>query len=411
MRLSASKLPLLTLCTWWAQDHVQWTEAGPESEREVGKAFARWSERHYKPTTIELREEFALDDDQVERLERMQFGWSTIIADQIPSLAMREVTFAWDVDTGAARELGRSLDREYIKAGLAEGEIPGTADIAWMDGDCVVIPDIKSGYQGGGAAAALGKAEWQLAFLAFAAAKAWNATRARVVAIRVPDDGDVTVRECELSAEDLRDAEAALREIIVGARDGFEPEPQPGAHCCGMWCSAAGVCPTLQVAVALIPAERLLAQHRLSTDITSDEHLQWTVAVASVVEQGMKAIRNAVTEYTDDHGGRVEFADGSVFERKEIPTERPDLTKPGAEALVLAAGGSAAVDREPTVSWAALERTIGKPATKELRAQMSAAGATKKGSYPKYELVNAKKPRVPRRKREKLPETTGPEAA
>jgi len=158
-------------------------------------------------------------------------------------------------------------------------------------------------------------------------------------------------------------------------------------------------------------AERLLAQHRLSTDITSDEHLQWTVAVASVVEQGMKAIRNAVTEYTDDHGGRVEFADGSVFERKEIPTERPDLTKPGAEALVLAAGGSAAVDREPTVSWAALERTIGKPATKELRAQMSAAGATKKGSYPKYELVNAKKPRVPRRKREKLPETTGPEAA
>ena len=52
-----------------------------------------------------------------------------------------------------------------------------------------------------------------------------------------------------------------------------------------------------------------------------------------------------------------------------------------------------------------------KPATKELRAQMSAAGATKKGSYPKYELVNAKKPRVPRRKREKLPETTGPEAA
>lgn len=60
-----------------------------------------------------------------------------------PPGSFAEVAFAYNVLSGEAREVGRSIGRNY--GVLAEGEIPGTADLVTVQPDHVLVDDYKSG--------------------------------------------------------------------------------------------------------------------------------------------------------------------------------------------------------------------------------------------------------------------------
>lgn len=60
-----------------------------------------------------------------------------------PPGSFAEVAFAYNVLSGEAREIGRSIGREYGE--LAVGEIPGTLDLLTVQPDHVLVDDWKSG--------------------------------------------------------------------------------------------------------------------------------------------------------------------------------------------------------------------------------------------------------------------------
>jgi hypothetical protein len=91
-----------------------------------------------------------------------------------PGRGMAEVAFAYDVETGQARELGRDIERQYGK--LAPTEIPGSVDFMQMAGDVVVVDDYKSGHSEVPPA----RENLQLHTLALMACRAYGASKARV---------------------------------------------------------------------------------------------------------------------------------------------------------------------------------------------------------------------------------------
>lgn len=60
-----------------------------------------------------------------------------------PPGSFPEVAYAYDVLTERAREVGRSIGRNYGE--LADSEIPGTADLVTVQPDHVLVEDWKSG--------------------------------------------------------------------------------------------------------------------------------------------------------------------------------------------------------------------------------------------------------------------------
>ena len=74
----------------------------------------------------------------------MPEAWRAICAEiPDPGQGLAEVAFAYDVETGKARELGRDVERQYGK--LAPTEIPGSLDLLYMVGDVLHIDDYKTG--------------------------------------------------------------------------------------------------------------------------------------------------------------------------------------------------------------------------------------------------------------------------
>jgi hypothetical protein len=147
-----------------------------------------------------------------------------------------EVAYAYNPQTGKGRTLGYNLGREYEKAGLAKGELAGSADIAVLSGDTVVVFDWKTGRTIGAGA------EAQLEWLALFAARATGAWYARTVALHVTESG---VFETEWYHDDVslwRIAEQL--KIDVEAID--DAWPTPGSHCENLYCGARANCEPYQ---------------------------------------------------------------------------------------------------------------------------------------------------------------------
>lgn len=171
-----------------------------------------------------------------------------------PARYAAEVAFAFDVTTGAARELGRGIGRRYSVEGT---EIAGTADvIALLDEDGVFVADFKSGWSKRTPA----RENAQLKSYALSAARAYGRSRAVVQIIRIMEDGATWTDTAELDAFDLDAFEFQLHTLgkrILALRAGeIEPRIAEGDHC--KWCPAFNSCPAKQAllrAAALVPPD------------------------------------------------------------------------------------------------------------------------------------------------------------
>jgi hypothetical protein len=262
-----------------------------------------------------------------------------------------EVAFAWDWLAGTGRELYRGSGARLYPA-LEPTELAGTADLVGLDGQTVIVLDLKSGW------ADLGRPEdsAQLQFYAVCAAAAYGASEAIVGFIRLVD-GEPRYQQARLDAFALADATVRLQAIVdrcLQDEAEYRAEglaiPVTGEHC--KYCSAFLRCPakaTLagQLAVsgtdlpALTVENAPLALERL-----------W--AAQEVLAKVEKAINELATSTP------LRLSDGRIYGAVEATKESFDPLV-GGEALAKAFGpelAAEAVEVESTLTKASIDRAL-----------------------------------------------------
>jgi RecB family exonuclease len=155
-----------------------------------------------------------------------------------------EVALAFNVETFAARELGRGKARDYSSAGKAD--LPGTADVIGIAESAVVVIDYKSGHSYQEADS------WQMRFLGMAAALAYGKESAVCVTLLVrPGEEPVHLRydmDAFAIAQTATDVAALVKRVGLASHD-FSI----GDHC--RWCPAFAYCPVQTANIRLLASD------------------------------------------------------------------------------------------------------------------------------------------------------------
>jgi PD-(D/E)XK nuclease superfamily len=174
-------------------------------------------------------------------------GLEAIPLDRLPPLEPQayaaEVSYAFNLVTGEARELGRGLGRDEARALAKDGEMVGTADLVGLTADSVIVYDWKSGR------GHVDRAEvnWQAKTYAVMAAKTHDKRAAIVFLTRVLDDGTVWHDGAQMDSMDLDVHEGAVRSLmdrrawVQTVPVDERPPLHEGLHC--KYCPALPFCP------------------------------------------------------------------------------------------------------------------------------------------------------------------------
>lgn len=248
-----------------------------------------------------------------------------------------EVAFAWDITSGAAREVGRNLSRGYP---MQDGEAYGTADLVALspDGSAVFVADVKTGRGWLPPPAESG----QLRFLAYAACLAYGAESAEVAHLHVREDGTTWTQWATLDALELALVGEQLRELSRTAEAGT------GAIVEGPWCRycpAFSSCP----AKAALACASVEAPATLTPETAAAAWLR-VKAVREVLDRVEEAVRAYALEAPVPLGNGLVLApaetsrdelDGAVVHAVLGKLYGPDV----AHAAVELAASKKSVDR------------------------------------------------------------------
>ena len=238
-----------------------------------------------------------------------------------------EVAFAYDLQTGDARELGRGGGRNYSAAGPTE--IAGTADVIGIiergSARGVFVGDYKTGWRVPRVEDSL-----QLRFYALCAARAYGASFAVLAMLRIREDGTIWTDVCEIGALEI-DVFAGDVETIVRATEAERPRVATGDHC--RYCPAYASCPAHTALVKQIDN----GAHPVLTEQTAARLWRWVQDAERFVSQVRKSIegfaRQSPIPLTDD------------TELAEVETTRRSLDGGKAVAVLRALGyGDETVD-------------------------------------------------------------------
>lgn len=395
-RYSASKVGLLRRCRYWAAPDAVWDEDESTMAARLGSALSQASADRQAARKVDLDaigDTFDLDDDARAGIAKR---WAHLVAYRgVPLTALAEVAFACDPLAGEAREIGREIGRAYAAAGAKACEIGGAVDLIWMSGTRVVIRDIKSGRHG-----SLAEHREQLETLSYMAAKAWRAEDADIGTFHVTEDG-VTEDAVVLSAfaldmigAELRaDAEALDADIANGTL-----APRPGDHCTSHYCPMRASCPaTAEAVTSLIPAESLVARHKLVGPIASAEEARYRLALLPVLSKVVEAFKGQLRDYADAHGG-IETDEGTwrridsiskslVADQVALDILDRELGPVGSMQAVEMSISASSIKRAVT----ALGHKPVKPMADRIVDAVKAAGCVKTTSRTTYDVVTSKR--------------------
>ena len=280
MRVTGSKLALLSECGWWARDGVQWANRTSDAAS-FGTQLHACCE-----AIIEGRGAYAEDDAVLHLFRRVVEPW---LLANVRVGWRAEVPFALDAFAGTARELPKGAHRDY--SGAKADDVCMTLDACYMgedaDGVFACVDDFKwSGFHGDEA-----KAEAQLTGQALAVSLAYGVDRVRARAIRISEN--VVDDTSEVYWFGMFDLEAAREAIASALGKVASSEPKPGAHCFNRWCPASGSCPATTEAMAqVIPAESL-ARFKVALVPESPAHAAYLWPRLKLAEEWVeKAIAN-----------------------------------------------------------------------------------------------------------------------
>lgn len=259
-----------------------------------------------------------------------------------PSLYASEVALAFDVVTGAGRELHRKGDRDYSMC--TPTEIPGTADaLAFIDADAVYIGDYKFGRKW----LPSPELNWQFRSLGLMAARAYGKTRAIVEMIRISPDGTPFKIGGELHAFDLADIAEELRVLHAnGSRAAASDMPAPvvvGEHCGG--CDSIRYCDAARAMTREVAAgtSQLVG---LAANISSQEQALIAYRQLPLLRELVEKLSEELTSYGLTYPFTLE--DGSRFGPVETSRSHPNGT---------AVWQMLARDYDEKTAWEAVELT------------------------------------------------------
>lgn len=325
-----------------------------------------------------------------------------------PTEYAAEVAYALNWRTGAARELGRDLERDYSDVG--PDELAGTCDVEGVTDDSVVLLDFKGAH----ARLPLASDSMQMLALAVSAARIRQRDRAFVGHIRLGEDGEPKYQVGELGVMKLDAAEVRIRETMERVEamallkaSGAQVQVVEGDHCEG--CPAFTSCPAkMSLARAMAYGETV----EKSFDVEGWIELrpgdltrvyERLVAIDAVSARVWKALK----EYAKHDP--IPLKDGRFFQQVQVETESID---PAAGGRVLAAlFGPEVADMATEIppqkmTWAAVDRALrkhvlpvkkdGEPPPKITHLNKKAedalreAGALRTSSHPEYKAVRPK---------------------
>jgi hypothetical protein len=237
-----------------------------------------------------------------------------IDVDRIPQLDgagyAAEVAFAYDVELGTARELGRGLDRAYGE--LGPDEVPLTVDSFGLgrDGEGVFIGDYKSGVQ----RVTPARRNPQLLLGALAATRAYGRTRADVAIVYVADApwfDHAAIDEWTLDAfaVELRKAAKAVRAARQLVAAGLQPDVVEGDHC--RYCRAFDSCSAKVALARAIGAEPQSFRAGVSVSL-NPTHAAHAYMMWKRAHEVVKRAGEALYAYASEHGG-IDLGDGMAF--------------------------------------------------------------------------------------------------
>lgn len=307
MKPSMSALAVIEHCRHAFRPDVTWPAQDTSEEAEFGNgghAFAeRWIRNHVGLEPIsadkdeqirsyEKSEKFRLVTDRmVVWLEKnARLGW-------VP-----EQAYAWDYIDDTARILPAEYHRDYRDA--RETEIPGTLDVATLNGSSVEIIDFKTG------ATPSAHYRWQMNIGALAAARraGFSTARSRLVYFW-PDSEPMEVVK-DYDAMELDSIAYALQGYLLEARDD-KPEPIPGEHCASEYCPARGTCAASMALIQQAAPSISIAELAVSS-INTPEAAGRAYLQLKVIQEASRVIRNRIEEVVKKTG-QAPTAHGKVL--------------------------------------------------------------------------------------------------
>jgi len=179
----------------------------PHTDRDDAAAAAGTRLHAFLQAATEVGRADALgqvDDDD----ERATFAAIDLDALPVGASYAAEVALAFDVTTGRVRELGRGLSRAEAYRTLTPTEIGGTADVLALAPDHALAADYKRGRS-----APPATRNWQVRFLAMAAAKLWGRSTARAAVIQLAASSSPSWSVVDLDVFDLEEIADRMREL------------------------------------------------------------------------------------------------------------------------------------------------------------------------------------------------------
>lgn len=282
-----------------------------------------------------LAEVEAVDSDLAEWCSRVELGELA----RLGTIDDAEVAYAYDVETGEARIVGRNLGRAY--GPLGPNEIPTTTDLEIIGHDGVrTLWDIKTGWMD------VPPDTPQIRFhsLVSMAARGEDTNRAGI--LRITDEGKLEPRrplildrlDAGAMAHDLREACARVLAARALVASGGTPSVNPGDWC--HFCESAGACPAqVGLARAVLGLDADVAS-RFAT-LTSEELGElWVKAEAAskflkAIDEGLKTCARQeplvlpdgstvqMVEITKRCVNHVPKPDGSTYSYWKATTRKP----------------------------------------------------------------------------------------
>lgn len=409
-RITASRIALARLCSWWARPEVELPEVETSTAADLGTALhavaeqegaAAADEDDLDEAAIEARFRLLVCGEAEEQAgaglppaERAALGelaaawrawWGAWPHSGAP--AKRERALALNVATGAARPLPGAAHRDY--SGATPEDVPGTVDLQVDAPAQPIVVDFKTGR-------GPHRVDDHLDQLAHGAACASSLTGAQLVTVAIAWVTPEGVRwsERELDAFELTVFVEELRRLVEGLP---EAQPRPGLHCDDLYCPARAVCPATRALLldARVPIEPRRRLPLVGPVETEDQALAILVA-APLLEAWIAERVKAAKFFADAHDGLRDPVSGKVYRGRDATRETPRLDVAGAfTALEGAVGPEVAAASVTTVrktSFGAIGKALraakvkGAPdVERRAREALRAAGGLKISKFKQYE--------------------------
>ncbi len=383
MRPTASSLPLLAACQYWANESVKGRPFEPTPEMLAGTETHAAIEAALLGQAVQVTTEAA-----TQFFATWQDWWRNGGAEELRENLRGEWSperaFAYNASTDTARDLGAVRGRRYPKTEAAE--IAGTVDAVLIDSArrAAVVVDWKTGDDRAGLTADAAENR-QLRGYALAVSRALDVDDVTVAVVRIKTD-EVAVTRHGFDSLELGQAAEELRQLLAAVPTA---QPKPGLHC--RRCRAVAECPaTAAAADQLAPR----SPDPVPLVVTADNAGALLVRLRAV-QAACEQVDAALRAFADANGG-VDLGDGKTW--RKVTVERQSIKLDGPEAasalgVLEAAGVGTAVEHKSSTSRAAIERVLSAQGLKgkaksaradQIVAELAATGAVRVSTVDTY---------------------------